>query len=104
MSDNVIRLPRPHPARPAVPRLGPYLRVGWNQHRDLVGVLAAGNREFHGTVVDAGSNFEQLKMKLAKKQKSLGLFRQAIGHFAETESIRSLPQLPQTRGQRRESR
>lgn len=53
MSDNVVQLPRPKDARTAPARLGLYLRVGRNQHGDLLEVLSAGERDFHGIVVDA---------------------------------------------------
>lgn len=55
MQGNVIQLPRPRATRSMLPRMGLYLRVGWNQHLDLLEVLAAGERNFHGIVVDAGS-------------------------------------------------
>ena len=53
MSDNIIRLPRPRDARPASGRLGLYLRVGFNQHSELLEVMAGGERGFHGLVMEA---------------------------------------------------
>ena len=53
MADNVIRLPRPNDARPASDRLGLYLRVGFNQHSELLEVMAGGEHDFHGLVIEA---------------------------------------------------
>ena len=55
MSDNVIPLPRHRDARPTGRRLGLYLRVGRNQHHELLEVLSGGERDFHGIVIDAGN-------------------------------------------------
>lgn len=55
MADNVIQLPRPQSTRPEMEPLGLYLRVGRNQHRDLLDVLSSGERNFHGLVIDAGN-------------------------------------------------
>lgn len=52
---NVIQLPRPRVLRPPAHQFGLYFRVGWNQHVDLMEVLAAGEHKFHGLIVDAGS-------------------------------------------------
>ena len=53
ISDNVIHLPRSREARPTEARLGMYLRVGRNQHKDLLETLGRGERNFHGLVIDA---------------------------------------------------
>lgn len=62
MSDNVIRLPRNRQARPLIERLGLYLRVGRNQHRELQEVLGSGERGFHGLVFDAGNVERQAEL------------------------------------------
>lgn len=53
MSGQVIHLPRPAAARPEMQRLGLYLHVGHNQHREVLALLAEGVRDFFGIVVDA---------------------------------------------------
>ena len=53
MADNVIRLPRPSDARPVSDRLGLYLRVGFGQHSELLEVMASGEHDFHGLVIEA---------------------------------------------------
>ena len=53
MADNVIQLPRPRNVRPSAGRLGLYLRVGFNQHSELLEVMAGGERNFHGLVIEA---------------------------------------------------
>ncbi len=55
MTDNIVRLPRPKVLRPETEPLGLYLRVGRNQHHDLLDVLSSGERSFHGLVVEAGN-------------------------------------------------
>lgn len=53
MVDNVIRLPCPRTSRPTSGRLGLYLRVGFNQHTELLEVMVGGERDYHGLVIEA---------------------------------------------------
>jgi hypothetical protein len=50
---NVIRLPRPRALRPTPSRLGYYLRVGRNEHREVAHILGEGERAYLGLVIDA---------------------------------------------------
>lgn len=53
MVDDIIQLPRPSGARPASGRVGLFLRVGFNQRSELLEVMAGGEHDFHGLVIDA---------------------------------------------------
>ncbi len=53
MVDNVVRLPRPRAARPPADELGLFIRVGRNDHKELLHMLAAGEKSVFGFVVDA---------------------------------------------------
>src|SRR5258708_35013881 len=53
MPDNIIHLPRPHDARGPSTSLGFYVRIGRNDHRDMLSLLAEGERRFFGHVSDA---------------------------------------------------
>lgn len=49
---NVIQLPRTRRLRPSPARLGHYLRVGHNDHREIAHLLAEGERGYLGLIVD----------------------------------------------------
>ena len=51
MPGQVVHLPRPAGARPEIRRLGLYLHVGHNQHKDMLGLLAEGIHDFFGVIV-----------------------------------------------------
>lgn len=53
MVSNVVHLPRPQEERPAIRPLGLYFRVGRDQHKDMLALLAEGERNFFGLVIDA---------------------------------------------------
>ncbi len=53
MATNVIHLPRPRSARPRSNALGLFIRVGRNDHLELLDLLAVGERGIFGFVVDA---------------------------------------------------
>lgn len=53
MSSNVIRLPRPRHTRPPVAPLALFVRVGRNDHRELLDLIATGERGFSGFIVQA---------------------------------------------------
>jgi hypothetical protein len=53
MLTNVIQLPRPVSARSPRARLGHFLRIGHNDHRQVRDLLAEGERGYQGIVVDA---------------------------------------------------
>src|ERR1041385_3446454 len=50
---NVIRLPRPKQDQSPVNPLGLYFRVGRDQHRDVLDLLAQGETSFFGLVIEA---------------------------------------------------
>ena len=50
---NVIQLPRPRRLRPSPARLGYYLRVGRNDHKEVANRLAEGEQAYSGLVFDA---------------------------------------------------
>src|SRR5687768_13825170 len=60
MSDNVIQLPRPASIRPSARRLGHYLHVDWNDHLEVLQLIAEGDRGYLGYVVGA-QNVERHK-------------------------------------------
>ena len=53
MSNNVVRLPRPRSLRATPDPLGFFVRVGRNDHLELLDLLATGERGFFGFVIDA---------------------------------------------------
>ncbi len=53
MASNIVQLPRPSGARIALRPLGLYFRVGRDQHKDVLDLLAEGEHGFHGLVIDA---------------------------------------------------
>ena len=53
MVDNVIPFPRPHEMRTEPDALGLYVRAGHNDHAELLNLLAAGDADFFGVVLDA---------------------------------------------------
>src|ERR1700683_2602138 len=53
MSDNVIHLPRPRLSRTGNEPLGFFVRVGRNDHREVLELLSAGERGIFGVVLEA---------------------------------------------------
>ena len=53
MNSNVVHLPRPHQARPSPEPLGLFVRVGYNDHREMLELIAAGERGIFGFVIEA---------------------------------------------------
>lgn len=50
---NVVHLPRPASLRPSPVRLGHYLRVAWNDHKEVLNLIAGGEKGYLGYVIDA---------------------------------------------------
>ena len=50
---NIIPLPRPRALRPSPARLGYYLRVGHNNHKEVAQLLAEGERAYMGLIIEA---------------------------------------------------
>ncbi|HUO92054.1 MAG TPA: hypothetical protein VMU22_03990 [Rhizomicrobium sp.] len=67
---NVVRLPRPQKDRERAAPLGLYLRVGRDQHKDLLDVLAQGEMDFFGLVIDARytQRHRELKTEALRRQ------------------------------------
>lgn len=53
MANNVVQLPRSRAQRPQGEGLGLYIRVGRNDHRELLHIIAAGERSIFGFVIEA---------------------------------------------------
>ncbi len=53
MTDNVIHLPRPRQSRTGREPLGFYVRVGRNDHKEILEMIAAGERGMFGIVIAA---------------------------------------------------
>lgn len=53
MDDTVVRLPRPAYARPIPEQLAMYVRVGRNDHNEILDLIATGERGIFGFVIDA---------------------------------------------------
>lgn len=53
MADNIVPLPRPRALRPELESPGLYVRVGRNDHVDLLNLIAAGDARCLGVVFDA---------------------------------------------------
>ena len=58
MASNVVHLPRPHQARPSLEPLGLFVRVGYNDHREMLELIAAGEGKIFGFVI-AAQNVER---------------------------------------------
>lgn len=68
---NVIHLPRPMALRTAAPRLGHYLRVGRNEHKEIAYLLAEGERRYSGIVIDG--HLAERHKELKTEAEKLGL-------------------------------
>lgn len=53
MDTNVVHLPRPAQTRPIPERLAMYVRVGRNDHREMLDLIATGERGILGFVIEA---------------------------------------------------
>ncbi len=53
MSGNVIHLPRARDARPELQGLGFFVRVGRNDHKEMLDLIATGERGIFGFVIEA---------------------------------------------------
>ena len=53
MNADVVHLPRPRDARPQEGRLGFFVRVGRNDHREILDLIATGERAIFGLVIEA---------------------------------------------------
>lgn len=69
--NNVIHLPRSRSQRPVVEPFGLYLRVGRNQHRELLDAMGGGERNYHGIVIDAGNTQRHAELKAHALQAGL---------------------------------
>lgn len=69
MADNIIQLPRPKPLRTGAEPLAFFARVGFNDHAELLQLLAAGERGLFGFVVEAQNAAERHKDLLVEARK-----------------------------------
>jgi len=68
VSSNVIRLPRPRQLRPGPASLGFYVRVGRNDHVEMLHLIATGERGIFGFVIDA-QNVERHRELIAEARR-----------------------------------
>lgn len=66
---NVVHLPRPQTDREPVPPLGLYFRVGRDQHKDVLDLLAQGEKSFFGLIIEAryGTRHRELRTEALRR-------------------------------------
>ncbi len=84
MASNVIHLPRPEGLRENDDSLGWYLRVGWNQHRAVMDVMAEGEDGFIGVVIDAQSVERHKELRIETAKKGIDLILDTKTHASAT--------------------
>ena len=93
---NVIRLPRPSPQRPSSEGLGFYVRVGRNDHVELLQLLATGEQDIFGFVIEAHNVERHQDLIIEARRHSIDVILdpkiQQMGFpGAHTVSLASLP-------------
>jgi len=79
-SGNVIHLPRARQLRPTPTGFGLYLRVGHNQHCELLEVLGSGEKNFHGIVINAGDIHRHQELRSRALQAGLDVVLDPKSH------------------------
>lgn len=96
MPSNVIQLPRPRQQRPQPEGLGFYVRVGRNDHVELLHLIATGERDIFGFVIEA-HNIERHRELITEARRHdfdviLDPKTQQMGFpGAHTETLAALP-------------
>jgi hypothetical protein len=96
MSSNVIHLPRPRAQRPSSAALGFYVRVGHNDHVEMMNLIATGEQDIFGFVVEA-QNINRHRALITEAQRRdfdviLDPKTQPMGFpGGNTESLAALP-------------
>ena len=96
MSSNVIPLPRPKSLRTSTGALGSYVRVGHNDHRELLHLLTSGERGIFGFVIGANNIERHRELITEARRRDLDVIidpktqEMAFPHVM-SESLASLP-------------
>lgn len=69
MPSNVIHLPRPREARDPATPIGLFIRIGRNQHREMLHLLAEGERGFNGLIIDAPYTYRHRELIAEARQR-----------------------------------
>lgn len=96
MSSNVIPLPRPKSLRTSSDALGFYVRVGHNDHRELLHLLTTGERGIFGFVIGANNIERHRELITEARRRDIDVIldpktQQMAFPQALTESLSSLP-------------
>ena len=67
MISNVVHLPRPHGARPSLDPPGLFVRVGYDDHREMLELIAVGERKVSGSFM-AAQNVERHRELMTEAQ------------------------------------
>jgi len=73
MAENIVHLPRPVSLRPEPHSLGFYVRVGHNDHREVLDLIATGERGIFGFVIDARNVERQAELLHEAKRHNFDL-------------------------------
>ncbi len=96
MPSNVIHLPRPRAQRPSSVALGFYVRVGRNDHTEMMHLIAAGERGIFGFVIDAHNVDRHRELITEARRRDFDVIlepkTQQMGFpHGNTESLAALP-------------
>jgi hypothetical protein len=96
MSANVIRLPRPQTARPPKETLGFFVRVGRNDHREVLDLIGTGEEGIFGFVIEAQHVLRHRELLTEATQRNFDLIldpkTQPMGlPGGHTEKLAALP-------------
>jgi hypothetical protein len=96
MASNVIHLPRPLKTRPKGKALGLFIRVGRNDHLEMLELLAAGERGIFGFVIDAHNVGRHRDLIVEAKKRNFDVildpkFQQLALPGSHTEKLAELP-------------
>jgi hypothetical protein len=92
----VVRLPRPAASRPAPDPIGFYVRVGRNDHVELLDLIATGERGIFGLVIEAHNVGRHRDLMTEARQHGLDLVlepkvQQMALPYGNTEALATLP-------------
>ncbi|MEL7454370.1 MAG: hypothetical protein AAGJ50_13470, partial [Pseudomonadota bacterium] len=95
-ADNVIHLPRPEGFRDAIEELGLYIRIGRNDHRTMLDLLAEGEQRIFGVVIDAHHAHRHRELRSEARKRELDVILDPKTHplamvGGHTSSLATLP-------------
>lgn len=70
-SGNVIQLPRPKTARSDAPEMGLFFRVGRNDHRTMLDLIAEGEKRFFGLVFEAQHTHRHRELRAEARKRGI---------------------------------